>query len=184
MPKLRQLVPRLLGGLVILLGVVVLLANEVREPITTLSTWLIGSAGWAGLTLGFAMTDLVPVLTHSAVLLVGHAGGLSLWTSFFAATAGAGLGIGAAWTVGRLFGRSALIQRLLERYWIGPFLRRYGILAVAIASLTPIPDSLCVIGTGASGLPLWHPLVGALVRIPKILIYLLIIQAGWSTGGW
>ncbi len=182
LPRLRELVPRLLAGLALLLAVVVGLATLLRVPITTFSTWLIGAAGWPGLTLSFAMTDLVPVLTHSAVLLVGHAGGLGLWTAFLAACVGAFLGVLLAWSVGRLFGQSSWIQRLLERYWIGPFLRRYGILAVAIASLTPIPDSLCVIGTGAARLPLWHPMVGALVRVPKILVYLVVIRAGWSLG--
>lgn len=182
LPSLLQLVPRLLLGLVVLLGVVGALAFLLREPITTFSTWLIGAVGWPGLMVTFASTDLVPVLTHSTVLLVGHAGGLGMWTSFFAACAGAVLGVVVAWSVGRLFGRSAWIQRLLDRYWIGAFLRRYGIAAVAIASLTPIPDSLCVIGTGAARLPLWHPLVGALVRIPKILIYLVVIRTGWSLG--
>lgn len=143
---------------------------------------MIDAIGWPGLMVSFALTDLVPVLTHSSVLLVGFAGGLGFWTSFFAASAGAALGILAGWTVGRLFGRSEWIQRLLDKYWIGAFLQRYGIATVAIASLTPIPDSLAVVGTGAAGLPLWHPMVGALVRIPKILLYLWVIRTGWTLG--
>ena len=182
LPPLRQILPRLLLGLVALLFGVGLLAVTLREPITHLSTAFIQAVGWPGLLLSVAATDLVPVLSYGSVLLVAHTGGLGFWTSALAAAGGAALGVVAGWTVGRLFGRSEWVQRALERYWIGHVLRRYGIWAVAIASLTPIPDSLTVIGAGASRLPLWQPMLGATVRLPKIVIYLAVIDAGWSMG--
>lgn len=183
LPTLRQILPRLLGGLVVMLFGVGLLAFTLREPITALSTWFITAVGWPGLMLRIAATDLVPILSYGSVLLVGHTGGLGYWTATLAAAVGAVLGVLVGWSVGRLFGRVGWIQRLLERYWISHVLQRYGIWAVAIASLTPIPDSLCVIGSGASKVPLWQPMLGATVRLPKIMIYLAVIDAGWSMGG-
>lgn len=177
-----ELVPRLLLGMVALFAGVAALAYLFRDPIVAFSTWLIDTLGWPGLTLSFALTDVMPVASHTAVLVIGHAGGLTFWPAFLAASLGAMLGVVGGWSVGRLFSRNRWLNALLERYRISPFLRRYGVAAVAIASLTPVPDSLCVIGTGAAGLPLWQPLLGASVRIPKNFIYLLIIQAGWSIG--
>lgn len=173
---------RLVLGLLGLVAAVATAAWLFREPITAFSAGLIGATGWPGLLVAFALTDLVPALPHSAVLLMGHAGGLEGWTCFWAASAGAMVGAASAWSVGRLFGRSAWLRGLLDRYWIGAFLKRYGVAAVALASVTPVPDSLTVIGTGAVGAPLWHPLVGALVRVPKIAVYLWAIEAGWRLG--
>lgn len=182
LPPLRQILPRLMLALVGLLVGVFLLAFTLREPITALSTAFIQAVGWPGLLLSIAATDLVPVLSYGSVLLVAHTGGLGFWTATAAASVGAAVGVVVGWTVGRLFGRSEWIQRALEKYWIGHVLQRYGIWAVAIASLTPIPDSLTVIGAGASRVPLWQPMLGASVRLPKIVIYLAIIDAGWSLG--
>lgn len=182
-PPLTTLIPRLLLGLVALLGTVAAAAWLLREPITNFSTWVTTTTGWPGLMVSMALTDVVPVLTHGAVLLVAQAGGLGFWTSFFAASVGTVLGVIASWSIGRAFGRSERLQYLLHRSRIAPFLGRYGIAAVALASVTPIPDSLCVMGTGAARAPLWYPLVGASIRIPKILIYLWVIREGWTLGG-
>lgn len=179
---LLRLGARLVAGVLVLTAVVAAAGWLFRAPITAFSQAIIVHTGWPGLLVAFAMTDLVPLLPHSAVLVMGHAGGLGFWTAFVAASAGAMLGAAAGWSVGRLFGRSAWLARLLDRYWIGPFLKKYGFAAVAIASVTPVPDSLCVIGTGAVGAPLWHPLVGASVRVPKILLYLWAIETGWRLG--
>lgn len=181
-PPLATLIPRLLLGLLVLGGSVAAAAWFLREPIATFSTWLTTTTGWPGLVVSMALTDVVPFATHGAVLLVAQAGGLGFWTSFFAASVGTVLGVISSWSIGRAFGRSERLQYLLHRSRIAPFLGRYGIAAVALASITPIPDSLCVMGTGAAGTPLWYPLVGASIRIPKILVYLWVIREGWEMG--
>lgn len=181
-PPLATLIPRILGGLVVLLVSVAGAAWLLREPITQFSTWITTNTGWPGLVVSMALTDVVPFASHGAVLLVAQAGGLGFWTSFFAASAGAVVGVICSWSIGRAFGQSERLQRLLHRSRIAPFLSRYGIAAVALASVTPIPDSLCVMGTGAARTPLWFPLLGASIRIPKILLYLWIIREGWTLG--
>lgn len=182
LPPLRTLLPRLFGGLVAFFGAVAGLSYFLYDPITAASTWFITQTGWPGLLISFALTDVLPIMNHAAVLLIGYAGGLPFKTAAMAASVGALLGPCLAWGFGRSLRGWAWLRRRLERYKIADFLARYGTAAVAVASITPIPDSLCIMGIGASGLPLSGALLGSLIRIPKIIIYLFLIQHGWGLG--
>lgn len=182
MSELLRHLPRLLLGLLAFAGAVAGLGAWLREPITLIATLLVERLGALGLIVGFAATDLVPLLPHSVVLLLGHVGGMSPGVIVAATSLGAMVGASTAWAIGRLFGRVPWIVAKLERYGVAAFLQKYGAASVAVASLTPMPDSLTIIGAGASGVPLRHVWLGASVRIPKIIVYLWAIEAGWSVG--
>ena len=69
---------------------------------------------------------------------------------------------------------------MFERYRVGPFLRRYGIVAIAAAALLPFPYAITTWCAGTVGVRIEHLLVGALFRYPKVLFYLTIMALGWE----
>lgn len=178
----RSLLWRLAAGLFTLLATVAVLGALMRDPIERASAWFVDQAGLLGVFFMVMLTDTVP-LTHEPVLLLGYSGGLGFWKIWAAASAGSVLAGVNGWLLGRWLGRFDFVQHLLVRYRIDVFLQKYGVAAVAVAALTPFPYAVATWASGAARLPFLPLLLGALVRLPKVLIYLSLIAFGWDAAG-
>jgi membrane protein YqaA with SNARE-associated domain len=62
---------------------------------------------------------------------------------------------------------------------IHSLVRRYGLIALALATLTPLPYSLACWASGALGVPFFRFCAVSLLRIPRIAIFLWLIQEGF-----
>ena len=176
----------LLGRLVIalaVLGVGAWFASTVLEgPIERVSAAFVNEFGLIGVGLGVLTLDAIPGTFHEPLLILAYDGGIRFWTLVFVAgTASWGSGV-IGWTCGRLLRRAPFLVRALERYRIGPFMRRYGGRAIALAALTPFPYAITTWGAGATDVPLSTLMLGALVRYVKVALYLGILVYGWTLG--
>lgn len=177
--NLLRLIPGLLGFLI----VIAILASLVREPIMALSTSFISNFGLLGVFVSVILLDVIPFIGDSPALVIAWAGGMHFAAILAVASAGAVVGGVVDWSLGRLLGHLPIVQRTLDRFYIGPFLRKYGAKAVAVSAFVPSPYSLVALGAGAARVPLYQVVLGALFRAPRLAIYLGLIALGWSVGG-
>lgn len=173
---------RMIPGLAGILTVVAVLSLVVKDPVVAASTAFIGRFGVPGIAVAVLVLDVIPFIGDAPALIVAWAGGLGFAPILAAASLGAVAAGGVDGWVGRSIGHLPAVQRVMERFGVGPFLRRYGAWAVAFSALVPSPYSLVAMGAGAAGVPLTHVLLGALFRIPRLAVYLGLIALGWSAG--
>lgn len=154
-----------------------------REPIEELSSWFVRDFGLVGVFVGTAILDTFPGTMHEPLLLFGYSGGLKLVPLWLAASFGSVLSGVFGFAIGRALQRFEWMRRLIVRYRIKALLDRYGVVAMIVLVISPVPYSLATWSAGAAGVPFPHLLLGSLFRIPKILLFTLIVAGGWNAGG-
>jgi len=179
-PSLPRLLWRLAIGLVVLFVLVAVLGMLLAEPIERASAVFLEHFGRAGLFATVFVMDAIPFTTHEPVLFLAYTGGVTFWQVFGLAGTASVLSGGLGWVVGRVLGRWQWLGAAFERHRIGPFLRKYGIVAIAVAALLPVPYAIVTWGAGTVGVRIGHVLLGALFRYPKVLFYLTIMALGWN----
>ncbi|MBW1877507.1 MAG: hypothetical protein JRI25_25115 [Deltaproteobacteria bacterium] len=164
----------------VLFVAVAALGYAFAEPIERVSAVFLEHFGRAGLFAAVFIMDAIPFTTHEPVLFLAYTGGVTFWQVFgLAGTASVLSGI-LGWTMGRVLARWRWLGDLFERSQVGPFLRRYGVVAIAAAALTPFPYAITTWGAGMVGVRIEHLMIGALFRYPKVLFYLTIMALGWE----
>ncbi len=173
-------IARALFGVAVLIGVLAIVGSVVHAPVTRFAADLVGRLGVVGLFLAVVLLDPVPAVGFALVVFLGHAGGIGFWPLFgvtWVATLVASAGMFAAGR--RLAGQAWLVERV-ERWGVGPWLRRSGARGIAAAAIAPCPYGLVTLGAGVTGVPFGALLVGASARGIKILLTILGIRAGWG----
>ncbi len=166
------------------LGAVVAVAVAswlLQDPIEAASHTFVAATGLVGVFVGVLVIDVL-MLTHEPILLAAWVGGVSFWPMVFTASAASILAGPIGWWFGGHLGKIPAVGKLLQRYQLDAFLRRYGLAAVAIAALTPIPYGPTVWAAGASGVPLRDVALGSLLRFPKVLFWGWVVVSGWAVG--
>ncbi len=152
------------------------------EPMHTLSGEFVRQLGGFGIALGFFAPDAfsipLPVDAFSTFGLLGGMpfGEVVLWGSVGSISGGCvGYHVGGWLRQLRWFARftakkGAEMDALVDRY---------GVTALAVAALTPLPYSLACWACGALRMPFGTFLVVSLLRIPRIAAYLWLLQQGF-----
>jgi len=172
----------LIQTIVALVGLVAGLAavsHFFRPEMEALSRRFIDWAGVWGVGLGFMIPDALTLpIPPDTFLVAGHLGGLEFWPM----TLWGGVGSVLGGTSGFLMIR-ALSERPTIRGWLegkiqrgASFMERYGLLALALAALTPLPYSLVCWACGATKVRTLPFILVSLLRIPRVAVYLLIIE--------
>lgn len=182
-PEPRRVLVQALGAGVGLLAIILAIGWLAREPISAFSVWMIGEWGLIGLFALTVVSDPIPGPGHDTALLVGYAGGLGFFPVWIVTSLGTIASSALSWSVGRLIGRAAWVQRMLVRWKVTDFLDRHGSRAIAWASVLPVPYGPVTLGAGASGMPFATFIVGALARPIKVLFMLAAIALGWHATG-
>ncbi len=135
-------------------------------------------AGPWGLVGAVTAAEASPIpLMGEPFLLLAHEGGMPLSTVIWLGIAGNLLAAAICYGGGRLLGRTGLARRLLgERHEVAERLvREQGAWALVLASLTPLPFGTLAWVAGALDLPAGTYALACLVRIPKVVGYVLIM---------
>lgn len=167
---------RALFGLVAALAILLVALHLLREPLTAAGVRLVSELGAAGVFVGVLAGETLPGVGFQPALLLGVAGGLSFWPLFGVTAAGTWIASGLMWALGRQL--DGHIRPRLGR--VGEFLRKHGGTAVAVASISPVPYGLVVLGAGATGVHFSSVAIGASVRMIKILVTLAVVVWGWT----
>ncbi len=173
-----------------MIGLVVLLAALgawLREPTTALAQAWVEATGLGGLFVAAVLVDAVPqpvppdVFTGFALV-----GGLPFWAVGGVATAGSMLGGSLGWALARWASSAPPVRRVLQRgkaAELQALVRRYGGLSLAIGALTPVPFSLTCYGAGATGYPFSRLVLLSLLRAPRLVGYMWLMELGWMSVG-
>ncbi len=152
-----------------------------QDPIEAASHAFVASTGLVGVFVSVLVIDVM-LLTHEPILLAAWVGGVSFWPIVLTASAASILAGPIGWWCGGHLGKIPAVARLLQRYKLDAFLRRYGLVAIAIAAITPVPYGPTVWAAGASGVPLRDVVLGSLLRFPKVLFWGWVVVSGWAFG--
>lgn len=173
-------------ALVALVGGLAALSYFFKPQLEALSREFISWSGVWGVGLGFFLPDALTLpIPPDTFLVAGHLGGLGFWDMLVWASAGSVLG----GTAGYLMIRS-LSRRPSVQPWLDPklkkgreFMDRYGLIALALGALTPLPYSMICWACGAAGVRLVPFVLVSLLRVPRVAIYLLLIEKTFSLTG-
>jgi len=169
-------------GLALFIGAFAAVGFALREELVASSAWFVETLGATGIVLGFLLPDLLSLpLPQDAVTAFGLAGGMGFWEVVFLAAAGSLLGGSLAFAGGRHLRRTRLYERLVTRRCgvdAEGLIRRYGVTAVAIAALTPLPYSVMCWAAGALGMPYRTFILISLLRFPRVAFWLYLIELG------
>ena len=175
----KKLLMQTVFTIVILVGLLAFASRYFKGYLEAWSRSFISITGELGVALGFFLPDAFTVpIPPDTFLVAGHLGGLPFWTITLWASLGSILGGSLGFFLVRTLATKPKIRRWLDLKMSNSkgFIERYGLLALGLGALTPLPYSIMCWACGAMGTR-WVPfLLVSLLRIPRIGVYLLIIE--------
>ncbi|MFU8803738.1 MAG: YqaA family protein [Bradymonadaceae bacterium] len=179
----RKLFFQSLGIMVLLLGLVVLVAFFLREPVSSVAATIINTLGVPGIFLGVlaadALTFPIPPTTYLFVAVAANAPILPV----LIACASASLFGGAlAYVLGPYLQKVPFMRRRIEAFRPRgeALFKRWGGWTIAIAAVTPLPFSVICWFAGIYRMPFKRFLSVSVVRAPRLLVYYAIFTMGWA----
>lgn len=172
----------LIQTLIALIGLVVglaILAHLFRPEMEMISKRFIDWSGIWGVGLGFLIPDALTLpIPPDTFLVAGHLGGLDFWSMTLWGGLGSVLGGTLGFFMIRILSNRPSVQGWLQgKIQKGiDFMDRYGLIALALAALTPLPYSLVCWACGATRVKTLPFILVSLLRIPRVAIYLLLIE--------
>jgi membrane protein YqaA with SNARE-associated domain len=166
-----------------ILGLVVLVGGGIiafRGPLERLSQWFVMHLGGVGVALGHFLPDaLAAPLPNDAFSFFGLAGGMSFWEVVAWSSLGTLVGGAVGFWIGRKLQHTRWFKALMRKRGrqVNALFRRYGVVALVIAALTPIPYWLGCWISGAGGMRFRLFLTLSTLRVPKVIFYLWLIQS-------
>ena len=179
----RGILLQTLGALLVLGIVLALISTFLKEPVEAWSKSFIGSTGAWGVGLGFFFPDAFTLpIPPDTFLLAGHLGGLPFWEIAISASIGSITGGTLGFIMIKMISDQPRARRWIhKKLSSGKILMdQYGVLALALGALTPLPYSVICWACGAMGMRLRVFLAVSLLRIPRVIGYLWFIEVTYS----
>lgn len=179
---LKKIALQFIVAIVLLVGVLAAAAYTLWEPMQAWSRVYVGTFGGPGIGLGFYFPDAFSLpLPVDGFLALGLLGGLPFVEIVAWASVGSILGGITGYFVGERLRRLTIVRRLTAKKGeeMDLLVARYGGATLAIAALTPLPYSLACWACGALSMPLGKFTLISLLRIPRVALYLWLIQQGF-----
>lgn len=169
--------------MVISVCVVMLLGYFLREPITAWAIAAIDVLGALGIFAGVLASDAfgfpVPVSTY---LFAAVAADSPIVVILIVTSLASIIGASIAYLVGPYIGRLPVLRTILERFRPRgeAIFERWGVWAVGIAALTPLPFAVFCWLAGIYRMPFVRFFSATLVRAPRVLAYYGFFALGWA----
>lgn len=181
--RLRILAGRTAMGVLALFTATVVLAYWWREPIGALATDAIDVLGTPGVFLGVLASDTLAVpIPPSTYVFAGVAAESPMVVILTVAIITSIAAASIAYVIGPHIGRIPFFARQLEHFRprAERLFERWGMWAVGIAAITPLPFALICWLAGIYRMRYAHFFTATLVRGPRILGYYGIFVLGWT----
>jgi len=157
----------------------VILGLIFKKPLYNYSKIFVEQYGIFAVFGGFLMTAISPIpLPDHALSAFAWIGGMSFWINVVVSTIGSLVGGICAYCLGKLLKNMTLYVRLMKQYKVKSenLIKSHGVKGLAIACLTPIPDSPVMWMSGTLDLPFysffWTLLVCRFIKITYILWFI------------
>jgi membrane protein YqaA with SNARE-associated domain len=156
-----------------------------RGHIESAGVWLIDSYGLWGISIATVITDTSPLpLTSEPIALLGLGADIPVWQIILFMGGTSHLCGPLGYAMGMLVGKIGL-TKAMKRAALTPvvnYVRMYGVRAVAMGALLPIPYALTTWTAGALGVSFWGVLAASSLRWIKTAVYVSLIAGGWFFG--
>lgn len=178
----RKLIIQSVVGLIGLLAILFVVGLLWYQPLVAAGKLMVATLGGPGLLVVFFLLDglwlPIPHETFSGLALVG---GMDFWAVGAWASAGSLVGGPFGFAIARRIGHMAWFQRFMRGRGRQAFaiVERYGTTGLAIGAITPLPYVWTTWAAGALGMPWRTFLPVSLLRIPRILFYLWLMEQGF-----
>jgi membrane protein YqaA with SNARE-associated domain len=177
----RQLIGRTLGFMGFFLLVYVVALYFVKDHYHMIGLWVVEHLGLMGVAIFSFLTDMfiVPMSVDILFPFVMEEPAVPLLATMSIASAVGGIG---GYWIGRLLGHLKIIKLFTSRFSSDGerLINRYGVWAVVLAGLTPIPFSTVCWIAGMLRVNPYLVALAALSRFPRMVIYYLVIRGGLS----
>lgn len=184
LPDLKRLMLKTCGGLLLLFGAITALGVVFRAELVAVGGHFVDIFGAFGVALGFFLQDAlglpIPPDIYQGLALLG---GVPFWTIVAYGSVGAMVGGVCGFYIGRRLSWTRLFRRITEGRGrqIHNLVERYGVWAVLIGAVSPLPYCVACWSAGALGMKLRPFFLVSLTRIPRIAFYLWLIELGFLT---
>ena len=178
----RALFLRMIVGLLLLIGALVLLSTYFREPIMAFSRGFVEQYGGFAVFGGIFLADaFVAPIPHDLLTGVALLGGLGFWSVVGLASAGSLIGGTVGFVLASRMSHFASVERFIKKRIASAerIVRRYGALAVAIGAVSPLPYSLSAWAAGLLHMRFSQFFLVSLLRLPRFAFYLWLIDLGF-----
>lgn len=185
-PRLTKLAVPFVIGVIGLIGGMAGLGYLFREPLTGWAVYFVDHFGHWGIFGGVLVCDFSPIpIAHEPFLFLGISGGLSFGEVLALACVASITGGLLAFGGGRRLGHLSWVERRLEgrRDQVEEWIEHYGVWAVVVAALSPVPYALTSWVVGALQMRALPFALATLCRIPRIAFYLWLMELGWPALG-
>lgn len=168
--------------LTLILIIAVLIRVLVGSQAEAVGRWVVDEFGYVGIFLSVLILDtMIQPISPDVVIFIAIAGEMNpLWALMTMATASM-IGGNIGYLIGRFLGHRKFIQKMLGKNLDrGHYLaEKYGMGAVILGAMTPIPFSTVCWLAGMMELKYSHFIVAVLYRIPRFLLWYIIIGLGF-----
>ncbi|MGA1793635.1 MAG: YqaA family protein [Thermoplasmatota archaeon] len=167
---------------VIVLLLVVILRYIFGSYIESFAQVMVDSFGLPGIFVGTLVLDtLVLGISPDFILFVAIAGEMHPLGVLLTISIASILGGNAGYFIGRFLGNRKFVQKRIASYERkGHYLmEKYGLWAVIVAAMTPIPFSTVCWIAGMLEMKYTHFMAGAVWRIPRYLLWYIVFRAGF-----
>lgn len=183
-PFFRKLAWRASGFFVFMVLGTSLLSHFFKDQVSSLALMTVEALGLPGIIAGVLISDALgfPVPTPTYLFAAVAAGAPVLALLTIVATTSA-LSGSLAYFLGPWLGKLPLFKQFLERFRpLGELLiRRWGVWAIGVAAITPLPFSILCWLAGIYRMPFRRFFAATLIRAPSIVVYYVLFALGWTT---
>jgi uncharacterized membrane protein YdjX (TVP38/TMEM64 family) len=180
-----RLILKMVAGLTVFGVVISVAGNYFREPLTHFGQQIVGLLGIPGMAVGTFLADgLHFPIPPQFYMLASITSGSSQIAALAAIAAGSVAGGHLAFLIALKAGKLDFIQRQVRRVKkpLGALLEMHGTRAIVIGSLLPVPYAhLCYL-MGLNHMPYRKFALLCVLRVPKLVLYYLVVRLGWGTG--
>ncbi len=156
-----------------------------REPIYAFGSLVVDQYGLMGLAIAVLLVDSLPTpLSYVPFMALALAGGMSFGEVFLVSSAASYTAGCLGYGVGRMVGMPPRFERWIHRRYprVQTLLDQYGGWGVAAIAVLPLPLAVGTWSAGSLKVRARQVAVALLLRVPKTLVYLVMIERGLKLG--
>ncbi|MBK03594.1 MAG: hypothetical protein CL920_20670 [Deltaproteobacteria bacterium] len=181
-PDLKKLFIQTIVGLIVIVAFIALLSVLYQQQLHQIAAWMYHKLGYTGIFLGVLISDTLgfPV-PPDAYLLVAIAKPQLVTPTLIVICTGSLLAGVINYPLGPFIKRLPILNERLEyfRPQGEALYKKWGVIAVVFAALTPLPFSVFCWLAGIYRMPILPYLLSILARVPRFILYYYLFRLGW-----
>jgi len=154
-----------------------------KDPLTELATWIVHTFGPVGILIGIILSDTLsfPIPPDAMLFTAAAAPDIPDLPMIIAVSVTSFAAGSIAYVIGPYLGRIPFLEKRLETYRPRgeAMFERYGVWAVALAAMSPLPYSMACWLAGIYKMPYKKFVVATLFRMPRMAFYYALFILGW-----